>query len=341
MPRTPATEAGLDRRLAALACATACSGVLLLAPGAGATDAGALQDKVEAARGQASALTADLQEKQGELSAAEQQAAAAATREQQLNGLLATGEERAAELGDKVARTERRLAEERDRLRRAREALAQRLVAIYMSGSPDTAGVVLGSDDFADLLTSAEYLRQIEESDSELAARVEQVRDAVSRELGLVAELKARVDAYNARLAAARSQISDVRASAEAASAELRSIAAAREASLATLKSNIGGWVDDIETAQAASQATAEATVERWLGGPYSIPTAIVMCESGGNYSALNPSSGAGGAYQILPSTWALYGGEGEPQNASKAEQDRIAAEIWADSGSSAWVCAG
>ena len=63
------------------------------------------------------------------------------------------------------------------------------------------------------------------------------------------------------------------------------------------------------------------------------------MCESGGNYSALNPSSGAGGAYQVLPSTWELYGGQGEPQNAPKAEQDRIAAEIWADSGSGAWVC--
>ena len=33
------------------------------------------------------------------------------------------------------------------------------------------------------------------------------------------------------------------------------------------------------------------------------------MCESGGDYSALNPSSGAGGAYQIIPSTWDLYGG--------------------------------
>ena len=63
------------------------------------------------------------------------------------------------------------------------------------------------------------------------------------------------------------------------------------------------------------------------------------MCESGGNYCAVNPSSGAGGAYQILPSTWELYGGQGEPQNAPKAEQDRIAAEIWADSGPSAWVC--
>jgi hypothetical protein len=92
--------------------------------------------------------------------------------------------------------------------------------------------------------------------------------------------------------------------------------------------------------ARAVSAAEAEEEVGRWLGGPYSIPAYIVMCESGGDYSALNPSSGAGGAYQVLPSTWELYGGQGEPQNAPKAEQDRIAGEIWADSGGGAWVCA-
>ena len=110
---------------------------------------------------------------------------------------------------------------------------------------------------------------------------------------------------------------------------------------LATLKSDISEWVDQIQAAHLAeSEAEAEEEVGRWLGGPYSIPTYIVMCESGGNYSALNPSSGAGGAYQILPSTWELYGGKGLPHEAPKAEQDRIAAEIWADSGPSAWVCA-
>jgi hypothetical protein len=165
------------------------------------------------------------------------------------------------------------------------------------------------------------------------------------RELGLVAELKARADAYDERLATARSEVSAVRESAAAAAGRQDSIAAVREASLAELKGRIGGWVEDIEAARAAearavSQAAAEATVERWLGGPYSIPAYIVICESGGDYSALNPSSGAGGAYQILPSTWALYGGQGPPQDASKAEQDRIAAEIWADSGPGAWSCA-
>ena len=81
------------------------------------------------------------------------------------------------------------------------------------------------------------------------------------------------------------------------------------------------------------------ADADEYLGGPYSIPTYIVMCESGGDYGALNASSGAGGAYQIMPATWEAYGGTGLPHEASKAEQDRIAALIYADSGTAPWVC--
>ena len=42
------------------------------------------------------------------------------------------------------------------------------------------------------------------------------------------------------------------------------------------------------------------------------------MCESGGNYSAVNPSSGAGGAYQILPSTWDLVRRRGQPRGRAR-----------------------
>jgi Transglycosylase-like domain len=72
----------------------------------------------------------------------------------------------------------------------------------------------------------------------------------------------------------------------------------------------------------------------------FSIPVSIVMCESGGNYRAVNASTGAGGAYQIMPSTWAAYGGSGLPQNAPPAEQDAIAAKIYATAGPGQWSCA-
>jgi peptidoglycan hydrolase CwlO-like protein len=338
-----ATKAGSHGRLAILFIALLASALLLAATADGA-EIDSLQAKVAAARSEAGSLASKLQAAQAELAAAQEEAAAASAREERLTDLLAHGEERSARLAGEVQATQRHLAAAKRRLRRARGVLSQRLVAIYESGTPSTASVILASSDFEELAARTEYLDRIEQSDSDLALRVEQVRRSVTRELKLVAALKAKADAYDERLAVARSEIATVKQNAEAAASRLQAVAASRSASLASLKSQIGSWVKDIEAAKAAeaeriSAAEAEDEVERWLGGPYSIPAYIVMCESGGNYGAINPSSGAGGAYQILPSTWELYGGQGEPQNAPKAEQDQIASEIWADSGPGAWVC--
>jgi septal ring factor EnvC (AmiA/AmiB activator) len=338
-----ATKAGSRALLVALLCALLAPLALAAAP-ASAADVSALQQKVSAGREEAGSLAGQLQAAQGELASAEEEAAAASAREQKLTALLATGEEKAARLAAEVQRTKRRLEAEKRRLQRARAALAARLVAIYESGSPSTASIILASNSIDELATRTEYLERIQQSDSDLAARVAQVRRTVAVALRRVAALKTRIDSYNERLAAARSEVAAVRENAEAAAARLDSVAAARSAALAKLKDKIGQWTRDIQAAKAAeaervSSEEAETEVERWLGGPYAIPAYIVMCESGGNYGALNTSSGAGGAYQILPSTWELYGGRGEPQNAPKAEQDRIAGEIWADSGPSAWVC--
>ncbi len=99
-----------------------------------------------------------------------------------------------------------------------------------------------------------------------------------------------------------------------------------------------------ITGAAPASPSSTTSTPASSLGSSvgtdgYSIPASIVMCESGGSYTAVNPSTGAGGAYQILPSTWAAYGGTGLPQNASPAEQGAIAARIYATAGPGQWSC--
>jgi septal ring factor EnvC (AmiA/AmiB activator) len=329
---------------AAAAFAAMLAALVLVAAPAGAASPGQLEAKLATAREEAGSIAAGLQQSHVELASAEAEAQHAENHERRLTELLAAGEARAAGLERRVERTRARLVRERARLARAREALANRLVAIYETGVADPTSLVLGSGDYEELATRAEYLRMISAADSALAGRVEQVRNEVKDAAERVEALQRRAIAYDERLAAAQEEIASARAAAQAAAAHLAAVSASRESSLAVLKGDIGTWVEQVQQiraaeARAASEAEAEAEVGRWLGGPYSIPTYIVMCESGGDYSAVNPSSGAGGAYQILPSTWELYGGKGEPQNAPKAEQDRIAGEIWADSGPSAWVC--
>ena len=63
----------------------------------------------------------------------------------------------------------------------------------------------------------------------------------------------------------------------------------------------------------------------------------MIQAESGGNASAVNPYSGAGGLYQFLPSTWQALGFSGLPQDASVAEQNAAFAKEYAESGTGAW----
>ena len=63
----------------------------------------------------------------------------------------------------------------------------------------------------------------------------------------------------------------------------------------------------------------------------------VIQRESGGNASAVNASSGAGGLYGFLPSTWQSLGHSGLPENASVAEQNAAFAQEYAQSGGSAW----
>ena len=285
----------------------------------------------------------------GKLEAAQSEADTAAAKEEKVSAPLEDGRAQSAEMKAKVEASHKALSEARARLKRARKSLSQRLVAIYMSGSPDTLDLAMSSTSFDEFVSRDGYLDAVQNADQLLAGRVRGIQNDVEAEGKRQQKLKARVDAHNAELSAAQASIASVRANAEQAAAELAALSSSRLGEINSLKSDINNWTEQIakqkareaadaaEAARAGSEASAE--VESQLGGPYAIPTYIVMCESGGNYSAVNPSSGAGGAYQIMPSTWEAYGGTGLPNEASKAEQDRIAGLIYADSGTSPWVC--
>lgn len=81
-------------------------------------------------------------------------------------------------------------------------------------------------------------------------------------------------------------------------------------------------------------------------GNNHVAPGGIAACirkyESGGNYRALNPSSGASGAYQFMDGTWqSVTGLPGKAMNYSPAQQDAAFWKLWNNgSGASHWVTA-
>jgi septal ring factor EnvC (AmiA/AmiB activator) len=342
MENRPAEQLNRIRRarVAALLAAATLAVLGLGVARSGAQGIDELSAKIAGAEEEAAALGAEIEAASAELAAVQERAIAAAQREAELSEVLARGEQREARLEAAVASAAAELDAARARLRGALDTLSDRLVAIYRSGTPDAATLLLESEGFDDLATRAEYLRRIEEADAALVGSVRALRDAVAKRLAAVEDAEARAEAFNEQVAAARDQIAAVRAEAEAEAAALADARAAREAAIEQLRSRIGTWTDEVQRLERISARQAAAEVGEWFGD-YAIPESIVMCESGGNWDAVNPSSGAGGAYQILPSTWELYGGEGNPEDASPAEQSAIAAQIWADSGSAAWVCAG
>ena len=322
--------------LVALVAAVALA-IPVTSSGAGSVDA--LNSRIADARSQAQALGAQVEQTSQELAAAQSEAIAAAKREATLSAVLAQGEERERQLEAAVAEARDHLAAAREQLQGSLSDLSNRLVDIYRSDMPDELGVLLSSDGFDDLATRAEYLSRVEQADAALVHNVRTMRDAVRIRLGEVEDAQAKAHAFNVRIATARDQIAAVRADAEARAAQLADLRAQRQAQIASLQSQVGDWTKRVQHLEAVSASEATQQVDEWFGD-WAIPESIVQCESGGDFQAVNPSSGAGGAYQIMPSTWELYGGHGLPQNASPEEQSEIAAQIWADSGSAAWECA-
>lgn len=69
-------------------------------------------------------------------------------------------------------------------------------------------------------------------------------------------------------------------------------------------------------------------------------PCSVMMCESGGDIRAENPTSTASGKWQILDSTWDGFGGYGHAADAPEWVQDEKARQLYdGGRGRHHWVC--
>jgi resuscitation-promoting factor RpfB len=84
--------------------------------------------------------------------------------------------------------------------------------------------------------------------------------------------------------------------------------------------------IDAAPAEPASAAADAGGTLQR-----------IAQCESGGDPAAVSADGQYRGKYQFSRETWRAMGGAGDPAQAPEAEQDRLAAKLLAQNGTSPW----
>jgi peptidoglycan hydrolase CwlO-like protein len=234
--------------------------------------------------------------------------------------------------------TRERLVRLRARLAQSRAQLATMLRQRFMANHPDVVSVVLDAHGFADVLERINFLKRVQHTDTLIVAAVRRGRDDAKSDEIRLAGLERRQSDQTVAVRLERNALARMTAALTARRAALAQARAARLAALANTAASrrrAEGTLNRLLAAQARAAASAGP------GGPWAIPWAIVECESGGQNLPPNGAT-ASGYYQMLDSTWhGLGGSTPHAYQASKAEQDRAAARLWAGgSGAHNWVCA-
>lgn len=125
-----------------------------------------------------------------------------------------------------------RLARMRAHLKRALVSLRERLVAIYEAGTPDMLSVIVGADDYDDLIDRTEYLNHIRGNDEAIVGRVRDLRDQVKRTVTRLRSAKNRIEAARDVIAAEEQALASARAAVQGRQADLVAARADRVAAL-------------------------------------------------------------------------------------------------------------
>jgi len=381
--RHPATTQPLVRpRLLAVAAAlSAATAIALLGPDSGlqpqrasgaslsqlGSELSAKQAQLNANQSKQQQLSSRLANLQSEIKNLSGQISLVQSREAEVQATLRVDRTKLQRARAALAEEQARAAQLRRELDQARHILAVELVQRYEQPQPNLVSVVLESNGFNQLLEQLQYLRnaQVQEQWAIRLARGAKAQAEAAavrigrlagkdRQLAAAATVQANaLQGMNQLLQSRQSALTDVRSAQQAAlgatqarGAQLRAaIASVQAQQQAAERAAAAAAAAQAAAAQRAAnntQATTSSGAAAVPSGGWAIPAAIVACESGGQNLPPN-SAGASGYYQILPSTWRLFGGTGPAAYlASKAEQDAVASRIWnGGAGASDWVCAG
>ncbi len=313
---------------------------------------GQLNSQLSQVHQQQQSLASSVSSLDGLISSLDSQIALVESREAALRVELASDQAKLAAVQTALQKERARLEMLIARLGRARMLLGRQLVSNYEGDKPDLVAVVLEAHGFKDLLDQLNYLHYAEQQQQGIIALTKQAKADAAAAAKRLAQLEVtdrQITEQTGQRVDALAGMNSLLHSRQAAEQQAR---AAREQALQASRqrgAQLQSQISKIEAAQAAAAAAAASSPAPFggqaslgAGGGWAIPWPIVLCESGGQNLSPN-SAGASGYYQIIPGTWALFGGSGPAAYlASKSEQDAVASRIWnGGAGASNWVCAG
>jgi murein DD-endopeptidase MepM/ murein hydrolase activator NlpD len=267
------------------------------------------RSKIEAHRGKERVLTTDISAATSRINTLQSDITQLQTKQVRLEADLQAKREELAQIQEDLRRERLRLARLRERLAEARVLLANRLVEIYKSDTPDVVTVVLEADGFRDLLERAEFMQRVSQEDARIIARVTKTKQETAASEARLEKLERRaqevaraIEGQVQEVVAVKGNLVDRRNSFQSVRADKAALLASTRSSRQELEEH----VDALEREQSAilaklqgSSSPAAGPVQQGSGGliwPVSGPITGVFGEQrpGHLHAGIDIAAGTG-----------------------------------------------
>jgi murein DD-endopeptidase MepM/ murein hydrolase activator NlpD len=239
-----------------------CAYLVLPLPGLGAPLSDRIhqkQDEIEHAKQKEGVLTTTIQSFSNRIDTLQGEIQATQSRLDRAQSSLDRQKNELLEVRDRLEAARDRLARLRSELATARRLLAQRLVEIYKSDTPDALTVVLEADGFEDLLERTEFLERISDQDREITDRVRGLRDQAQDQAVELADLEQREQLAAERILRERDQIASAQNQLLTSRDQLASARADKRGALASVRAEKDEAMEDLASLEAEQARVAGA----------------------------------------------------------------------------------
>ncbi|HEX3801790.1 MAG TPA: transglycosylase family protein [Solirubrobacteraceae bacterium] len=317
---------------------------------------GSAQSQLNSTKQHQQSLASSIAALNSQVSSLASQISLVQSREASARERLTTYESKLADTRVAIAHEHARLAHLHNVLDRSVSALKSELVSQYEQPQQSVVSLVVNSSGFQQLLDGLQYLSRAKHQEQSIITVTRTARDEAQAATDRLSALQ-RSDATAANDASTQTNalagmgallnsretaLGDARAAQDAALTASKEQGAKLQAAIATIQQQQTAAEQAVRNVTYSAETSPSGGTSLSSSAGWTIPYAIVLCESGGQNLPPN-SAGASGYYQIMPATWSEFGGSGSAAYmAPKSEQDAVAAKIWNNgAGASNWTCAG